>query len=43
MYINRFDAEDLFETVQRLVQYYTESGRLGKNYNDGNDGIMDYI
>ena len=43
MYIGRLDAEDLFETVQRLVQYYTESGRLGKNYNDGNDGIMDYI
>jgi hypothetical protein len=43
MFISRTDAEDLFETLDRLIYYYTDTGRLGKNFGDGNDGIMDYI
>jgi hypothetical protein len=37
------DAEDLFDTCSNLVYEYTELGRLGKDYGDNNDGIMDYL
>lgn len=42
-YLSFADAEDLFDTCENLVYQYTELGRLGKDYNDNNDGIMDYL
>lgn len=43
-YLNLLDANELMETTDTLVYYYTQTGRMGQNYNptDG-DGIMDYI
>jgi len=42
-YLSFSDAEDLFDTCQNLIFAFTESSRLGKNYADQKDGIMDYI
>lgn len=42
-YLSFADAEDLFDTCENLVFQYSELGRLGKDYNDNNDGIMDYL
>lgn len=42
-YLSFADAEDLFDTAQQLVYEYTEMGRLGVNYGDKNNGIMDYL
>ena len=42
-YLSRLDAEDLFDTVELLITYYIQIGRIGKNYDDNNDGIMDFI
>ena len=43
MYLNFDDAEDLLNTVEPLVFAYNDMGRLGINYGDKKDGIMDYI
>lgn len=43
MYLNFDDAEDLLNTVEPLVFAYNDMGRLGINYGDKRDGIMDYI
>ena len=37
------DAGDLFDEIEILVGYYLSSGRLGRDYGDSRDGIMDYI
>lgn len=37
------DAEDLFDKNESLIFAYTDMGRLGKNYGDKKDGIMDMI
>lgn len=37
------DAEDLFDTAQPLIYEYTQMGRLGIDYGDNNNGIMDYL
>jgi len=42
-YLNFTDAEDLLNTVEPLVFAYHDMGRLGINYGDKKDGIMDYI
>jgi hypothetical protein len=42
-YLSFGDAEDLFDTAQQLIYEYTEMGRLGINYGDTNNGIMDYL
>jgi hypothetical protein len=42
-YLNFSDAEDLLNTVEPLVFAYNDMGRLGVNYGDKRDGIMDYI
>jgi len=42
-YISRSDGEDLFNTVKNLVDLYIEVGILGWEYNDNQDGIIDYI
>jgi hypothetical protein len=43
MFLNFTDSEDLLNTVEPLVFAYNDMGRLGKNYGDKKDGIMDYI
>lgn len=43
MYLSFTDAEDLLNTVEPLVFAYHDMGRLGINYGDKKDGIMDYI
>jgi hypothetical protein len=42
-YLSFNDAEDLLNTVEPLVFAYNDMGRLGVNYGDKRDGIMDYI
>lgn len=42
-YLSFNDAEDLLNTVEPLVFAYNDMGRLGINYADKRDGIMDYI
>lgn len=42
-YLNFSDAEDLFDTCSNLVYEFTELGRLGIDYGDNNEGIMDYL
>lgn len=42
-YLTFDDAEDLLNTVEPLVFAYHDMGRLGKNYEDKKDGLMDYI
>ena len=42
-FISRADGEDLFNTVKPLVDLYIEVGILGWEYNDYEDGIVDYI
>lgn len=42
-YLSFTDAEDLLNTVEPLVFAYNDMGRLGVNYGDKKDGIMDYI
>ena len=37
------DSEDLLNTVEPLIFAYNDMGRLGINYGDKKDGIMDYI
>lgn len=43
MYLNFNDSEDLLNTVEPLVFAYNDMGRLGINYGDKKDGIMDFI
>jgi len=42
-YLNFSDAEDLLNTVEPLVFAYSDTGRLGLNYGDKKNGILDYI
>jgi hypothetical protein len=42
-YLSFTDAEDLLNTVEPLVFAYNDMGRLGINYGDKKNGIMDYI
>ena len=42
-YLTIADAADLFETVEQIVYYHNTTGRLGLNYGDNGDGVMDYI
>lgn len=42
-YLSFLDAEDLFDTTQQLIYEYIEMGRLGIDYGDNNNGIMDYL
>ena len=42
-FISRADGEDLFNTVKALIDLYIEVGILGFEYNDNQDGIVDYI
>lgn len=37
------DAEDLFDTIDMLIGYYNNAARVGRNYGNSNDGIMDYV
>lgn len=43
MYLSFNDAEDLLDTIEPLIFVYNDMGRLGVNYGDKKDGIMDYI
>jgi len=43
VYLNRDDAEDLFNTVKTLIDLYIETGIIGVDYNYTSDGIIDYI
>jgi hypothetical protein len=43
MYLSLTDAEDLLNTIENLVFAYTDTGRLGLNYGDKKNGILDYI
>lgn len=43
MFLSFTDSEDLLNTVEPLVFAYNDMGRLGINYGDKKDGIMDYI
>jgi len=42
-YLTFADAEDLFDTARQLIYEYTEMGRLGIDYGDKNNGLMDYL
>ena len=42
-YISRADGEDLFNTITVLIDLYIKVGILGFEYNDNQDGIVDYI
>jgi hypothetical protein len=42
-YLSFEDAEDLLNTVEPLVFAYHDMGRLGIEYGDKKDGLMDYI
>jgi len=42
-YLSFVDASDLNNTIENLVSYYLDSGRLGLGYGDSKDGIMNYI
>jgi hypothetical protein len=43
MFLSFTDSEDLLNTVEPLIFAYVDMGRLGINYGDKKDGIMDYI
>ena len=42
-FISRADGEDLFNTITVLIDLYIKVGILGFQYNDNQDGIVDYI
>ena len=42
-YLNFTDAEDLFNHIESLAFAYNDMGRLGIDYGDKTNGIMDYI
>ncbi len=42
-YLSFGDAEDLFDTIDMLIGYYNNAARVGVNYGNSNDGIMDYV
>jgi len=42
-YLSFVDATDLLNTIENLVAYYLNSGRLGLGYGDSKDGILNYI
>ena len=42
-YLNFTDAETLFNTIESLAFAYNDMGRLGVEYGDKTNGIMDYI
>lgn len=42
-YLSFGDAEDLFDTIDMLINYYRNAARLGRNYGNSNDGIIDYV
>lgn len=42
-YLSFVDASDLMNTIENLVSYYLDSGRLGLGYGDSKDGILNYI
>lgn len=42
-YLNFADAETLFNTIESLAFAYNDMGRLGIEYGDKTNGIMDYI
>ena len=42
-YLSFEDAEDLFDTIDMLIGYYNNAARLGRNYGNANDGILDYV
>jgi len=42
-YLSFIDASDLLNTIENLVSYYLDSGRLGLGYGDSKDGILNYI
>ena len=42
-YISRLDGEDLFNTVKPLIDLYVEVGIIGKEFDDNDDGIYDYV
>jgi len=42
-YVSRLDGEDLFNTVKPLIDLYVEVGIIGKDFDDNDDGIYDYI
>lgn len=42
-YLNFVDAETLFNTIESLAFAYNDMGRLGIEYGDKTNGIMDYI
>jgi len=42
-YIARLDGEDLFNTVKPLIDLYVEVGIVGRDFDDNDDGIIDYV
>jgi hypothetical protein len=42
-YLSFADAEELLDECQLLILSYIECGRLGTQYGDNNNGIMDYL
>lgn len=42
-YLSYLDSEDLLNSVETLAFAYNDMGRLGINYGDKKDGVMDYI
>jgi len=42
-YLSFADAEELLDDCQMLIFSFTECGRLGTQYGDNNNGIMDYL
>jgi len=42
-YLSFTDAESLFNTIESLAFAYNDMGRLGINYGDKSNGIMDYL
>lgn len=43
MYLQFSDGEDLFGAVESLAFAYNDMGKLGMNYGDKTNGIMDFI
>jgi len=42
-YLSFVDASDLLNTIENLVSYFLDSGRLGIGYGDNKDGVLNYI
>ena len=42
-FLSFVDSSDLLNTIENLVTYYLDSGRLGFGYGDTKDGILNYI